>query len=58
MTPIQAAHAAIGLVTSRCSGELIAKSASQMPKRMTTEGVAAKKNDVDGENNRANSNTE
>ncbi len=58
MTPIKAAHAAIGLVASRCAGKLIAKSTDQMSQRMTTKRVAAKENDIDGENDRANPDAE
>src|SRR5689334_12507554 len=49
MALIQTGDTAICLVTGRCAGKLIAKSADQVSERMTTKGVAAEKNEVDRE---------
>jgi hypothetical protein len=50
---IQTGDTAISLVTRWRARELIAKSANQMPKRMTTKGIAAEQNNIDCENDRS-----
>src|SRR5262249_40618818 len=50
---IQTADAAVSLITGRSARKLIAKSADQMPERMTTKGITAKKNNIDGEHDRS-----
>ena len=53
MASIETAHAIVSFLTHRHLRKLVAASAHQVPKRVTTESVTAKENRVDGENNRA-----
>src|SRR5256885_10078863 len=55
---IEAAHAAVGLLTERRFREPVDAAADQMPERVTAEGVAAEEYDIEGQNDRPDADTE
>src|SRR5882724_8142764 len=54
---IETGHARVSAIACRRPGKLIQKSASQMSERVTAKRVAAEQNNVDCQNNRADSNS-